>query len=72
MLVKAGYVNDAIEAQMVKDLLCGANIPHVIQPYAVSGYGDSIHPNHSWGAVMTYPEYVDEIVGLLASIHQGL
>ncbi len=70
MLIKAGYVSDAIEAQMLKDLLNGAHVPHVIQPYVISGYGDSIHPSHPWGAVMTYPEHVDEVVELLASIHQ--
>jgi len=69
-LVDVGYVDNEVEAQMLQDLLFEANIPHIIKPYGIAGYGMLLVPGQPWGKVMSPPEYAEEIAELLRNIHR--
>ncbi len=69
-LVDVGYVESEIEAQMLQDMLLDAEIPHIIKPYGVSGYGMLLSPGRPWGKVMSPPEYAAEIAAILKDLHR--
>lgn len=65
---RAAYLDNAFEADILRQVLADEQIPAHIQSNESLAYGELFQSQQGWGAVFAEPEYHEAIRRLLAEI----
>lgn len=71
-LVKILVIKNEIEAVLLKDILTGKGIPHIVRSYHDSAYDGLWQTQSGWGHLEAPEKYRDEILEVYNSMNDNI
>jgi hypothetical protein len=68
--VRAAYLDNEIEAQLLESILMQRDIPHLIRSYHDTAYDGLFQTQLGWGYVSSPPAYQEEIKEILSDLRK--
>lgn len=69
--VKAGILENGIEAQLLESVLKERGIPYLMKCYHDAAYNGLFQTQKGWGAIYSPARYKEEILAMLADLRSG-